>query len=840
MAITLKEYRSAFDRGPSVADFLPYDAFDEGVYILKDGSMGAMWSLATIPDEGLSEEEKDRVRVSIEGVVMRIPRELACQFILVCSSGIEPFLQAYLSIGKLEGPMTKLFLESRLEVIREATKSGFPGTDGEFRPHMLSVYFTIRRFFNWGKPGMIDAIRSVLLRPDLVKSSYESSYKRERERFARLARSVEGTINQAGFSPRSVSPQELIAVLYPILNPIRARSIGEPTYTPGQSISEQVALSTMEVMPEGLKCGGVETRVISLEQSPEATFPGMISELLKMGGNYVVAINFHVPPKDKEMHYLKVKGALAFTHRFTVLGDVSVETQTVKRDIDETTERLFSGATRTVLFSMHVVRQGEGEELESRVGETLDRMHGLGCEGVVEDLIGDSLTLASLPFGYDPANDKFVRRERRWPSDNFSDVLPTFGNWQGTTRPVFLYLSRRGTPVGFDLFDNEAPHAVISGATGVGKSVLVNDMIAQAFRLNPVIFIIDKGGSYEKMCDLFGGQYFSVDLDHPVAINPFAGDLTREKQALLTTLIVAMATRNDVREHLDAENVGVIEEALVKLYQRGKPARALPARAPAGGHEDRGRELQLSDLAQILVDDYGERGKGLRQRLFAFTREGQYGMFFDRPNELRADATLNVFDLKRLDGYPDLQAAFLLVAMNFIVSSIQSSDPARPKYLFIDEAWALLKNEASARYVAEAFRTYRKLGCAVVAVSQAITDFLSVPGGRTILQNSPTKILLRQERETVSTLKDELKLSPEEVQLVTSVNTVPGVRSEFYLRTSWGGGVLTLYLSPVMYWVATTDFRDMERYRRKLADFAGNQIEAIKALACEDIRRRAL
>ena len=823
MAITLKEYRSAFDRGPSMADFLPYDAYDEGVYILKDGSMGAMWSLATIPDEGLSEGEKDRVRVSIEGVIMRIPRELACQFILVCSCRIEPVLQAYLNIGKLEDPMTKLFLDSRLEVIREATKSGFPGTDGEFRPRLLSIYFTIRRFLNWQKPGIIDSIRSVLLHPNLIKSSYENSYRRERERFARLARSVEGMMNQAGFSPRPVSPQELIVILYPILNPVRARSLGEPVYDLGQSIAEQVALSTMEVIPEGLKCKEVETRVISLEQSPEATFPGMISGLLKMGGSYVAAINFHVPPKDREMQYLKVRGALAFTHRFTVLGDVSVETQTVKRDLDETTERLFSGATRTVLFNMHVVRQGEGEELDSRVSETLDRMHGLGCEGVVEDLIGDSLTLASLPFGYDPANDKFVRRERRWPSDNFSDVLPTFGDWPGTARPVFLYLSRRGTPVGFDLFDNEAPHAVISGATGAGKSVLVNDMIAQAFRLNPIIFIIDKGGSYERMCELFGGQYFTVDLDHPVAINPFAGDLTREKQALLTTLIVAMATRNDEREHLDAENVGVIEEALVKLYRRGK-----------------GRELQLSDLARILVDDYGERGKGLRQRLFAFTREGQYGMFFDRPNELRAHATFNVFDLKRLDGYPELQAAFLLVAMNFIVSSIQSTDPGRPKYLFIDEAWALLKNEASARYVAEAFRTYRKLGCAVVAVSQAITDFLSVPGGRTILQNAPTKILLRQERETISTLKDELKLSPEEVELVGSVNTVPGVRSEFYLRTSWGGGVLTLFLSPVMYWVATTDFRDTERYRRKLADFGGNQIETIKALAREDIRRRAL
>ena len=190
------------------------------------------------------------------------------------------------------------------------------------------------------------------------------------------------------------------------------------------------------------------------------------------------------------------------------------------------------------------------------MSETLDRLHGLGCEGVVEELIGDSLTLASLPFGYDPANDRFVRRERRWPSDNFSDALPVFGDWRGTARPVFLYFSRRGAPIAFDLFDNEAPHAVISGATGAGKSVLVNDMIAQALRLDPMIFIIDKGGSYERICELFGGQYFTVDLDHPLAVNPFAGELTREKQALLTTLIVAMATRNDEREHLDSERVG--------------------------------------------------------------------------------------------------------------------------------------------------------------------------------------------------------------------------------------------------------------------------------------------
>jgi hypothetical protein len=86
VALKLKEYRSGFDRGPALADFLPYDSHDDGVFILKDGSLGMMWSLATITEEGLSEEERNRVRIAIEGVVMRIPTELACQIILVSSS----------------------------------------------------------------------------------------------------------------------------------------------------------------------------------------------------------------------------------------------------------------------------------------------------------------------------------------------------------------------------------------------------------------------------------------------------------------------------------------------------------------------------------------------------------------------------------------------------------------------------------------------------------------------------------------------------------------------------------------------------------------------------------
>jgi len=137
------------------------------------------------------------------------------------------------------------------------------------------------------------------------------------------------------------------------------------------------------------------------------------------------------------------------------------------------------------------------------------------------------------------------------------------------------------------------------------------------------------------------------------------------------------------------------------------------------------------------------------------------------------------------------------------------------------------------------FRTYRKLGCAVVAVSQAVSDFLSVLGGRPFFRMRRSKFS-SPGAGNVSTLKEELKLSPEEVQLVSSVTTVPGVRSEFYLRTAgaveWGFSISR----PSCNWVTTTDFRDIERYRRKLAELSGNQIETIKALAREDLRGKRI
>jgi len=159
-------------------------------------------------------------------------------------------------------------------------------------------------------------------------------------------------------------------------------------------------------------------------------------------------------------------------------------------------------------------------------------------------------------------------------------------------------------------------------------------------------------------------------------------------------------------------------------------------------------------------------------------------MFFDRPNELKAQS-ISTYSIS--SGWTATRTSSVVSPGHYELHHLKHSvhRSGTTEVSFIDEAWALLKNEASARYVAEAFRTYRKLGCAVVAVAGgerfSCRPWAGKPFFRTRQPNSSAS-----RTETVSTLKEELKLSPEEVQLVSSVMTVPGVRSEFYLRTSWG------------------------------------------------------
>lgn len=132
-------------------------------------------------------------------------------------------------------------------------------------------------------------------------------------------------------------------------------------------------------------------------------------------------------------------------------------------------------------------------------------------------------------------------------------------------------------------------------------------------------------------------------------------------------------------------------------------------------------------------------------------------------------------------------AAHLLEA---IERHLRHRSTTHPVFVVLDECWNFLRDEPV--LVQRAFREYRKLNGAVVAITQSLSDFLSTENGQSIFQNAPVRILLRQ-GEDLSTLRGHLGFNDVELRLSRQLKQVKGSYSECLVKTPYLSRLGRLY-----------------------------------------------
>ncbi|OPX19021.1 MAG: hypothetical protein BZ151_11545 [Desulfobacca sp. 4484_104] len=157
----------------------------------------------------------------------------------------------------------------------------------------------------------------------------------------------------------------------------------------------------------------------------------------------------------------------------------------------------------------------------------------------------------------------------------------------------------------FDLFDSTTNYnAVIAAQSGSGKSFLTNEIIMQYLSIGSRAWVIDIGRSYEKLARVLGETFMVFDANSDICLNPFSIVQNYDEDAdTLVGLVTAMA-------------------------------------APT---------QPLSDF----------QGAGLRRVLYPFTSKGEYGRFFNRPNNVDFQGRLIVIELEELRGRKQLQQVVL-------------------------------------------------------------------------------------------------------------------------------------------------------------------------------------
>ncbi len=125
--------------------------------------------------------------------------------------------------------------------------------------------------------------------------------------------------------------------------------------------------------------------------------------------------------------------------------------------------------------------------------------------------------------------------------------------------------------------------------------------------------------------------------------------------------------------------------------------------------------------------------------------------------------------------------AFLVLAALWRV--IKSRPLSERKYIIVDEGWAFVEtNPRTGRpyfpmaieFIPEIARTGRHYRTAFIIASQLVSDFAGGPG-RSVIENSATKVVLKQDPASLKLIKDMLNLSETESRFVLSAKPGQGI-----------------------------------------------------------------
>ncbi len=784
-----------------LADYLQIWGLEENHIIFSDGSFGFGFKLRPVDASCWSIDQVNEYAQKLIQFLNGLQTEVDLQFVSDIKSGNIEIIERH----KNHDPS----LSQVVQELTQARVNKFSDLDSQGLLPKHDLLLFIRRKPNGSllkRPSWFSRIKSFLrIAEDKLKSELIVN--------ERLLSDIHAALEPLNLMPEVLKADEILKLIYRQWNPDRKIDLGSvnPDY-----IRSGVLFTDVGIDQKGFSLGDFQYRVISLKLLPDQTLGAMAVKLRELPFDTRLLLTIHVPNQQSELASLQTQRRMAFSMvSGKKTGVADLESTAKLRDLENLLEQMVASGEKVFHVSLQViVRSKNTEDLDTKVSEVLTKTRELnGAEAMEESLAAfDIFSETALP------NARCKERIKVLKSSNLCDLLPVFGPWAGHKEPKILLRSRLGSLVSFDPFTSELTNSnqIVSGGSGSGKSYMTNILMMQMMKENPKIFIVDIGGSYKKICENFDGQYVQLGVDTDLSINPF--DLTpgesrptSQKIKFILSLVEIMTKENE-KLQLGKLEKSEIESAIEKVY-------------------DLSSNPKLSDLREILIQHEDQNIQRIGKILSSWCGNSPYGKFVDRKTTLELKRPVVCFDLKGMESYPDLQSACLFIITDFVWREVQS-DRANPKFLILDECWKLMENDSASLFIAEVFRTFRKYMASAIAISQNIDDFARSKIANAILPNSSIKWVLKQKGADKDRLKEVLGLNPSEVDLINSLHQERGSYSEAFLMAEDARTVVVIESTPLEYWLATTDGRDLgklDEYKQAFPD--KTQLEILKELS---------
>lgn len=759
-----------------------YGFWNETAFLTKSGDLGMVLKVTGVDYESLDYGEQEYAVKRFEAALKNFgPGFHVYQYLFKTNNPKIPF-------AEYKDPIVQTGQERRREHFREKADRLFE----------IEIYYAILVEGARSKTGFRAAFERLISDPaggmDELKAQFSNHGMKillrsqiERD-LTRLEQRTEAFVHQlAGFTRIEVLDSKgQFHFFRRLLNYDDWRIAGEPGHS--QFLCDQVVNSPLEPERDHLHVGDDYVRVLTMKEAIGETRPLALDALLKIPANFIAVSEWAALPAAtarKEVNKRRRHFNIAKTGFISQIGNDPAKTNPRDVLVDESKQadiedlgdclRALGDGQQLGEFSLTIVLYGKDRQaLDSLVGEFAGVF--TNADGT---LAAETYNQLNAYFAIVPGNHAFNLRKLYLLNTNYADLSFLFTILPGEKVNSYLgaeYLAvmetDNQTPYFLNLHCGEVAHTLILGMTGSGKSYLCNFLLQNAQKYEPLTFIFDIGGSFEALTHIFGGSYLNAGREErDFTINPFSLPPTKENQqflfSLLRVLIESERYRLDLKEEIRLWN------AIERLYML-EPA-----------------QRTLSNLASIV----GE----LRDRLYRWTRAGQYGFLFDNPEDTLSFKPFQTFNFRGWSDAPELLEPLLFYILHR--ASQEISDPRRLgvfKMFLMDEAWLFMRNEVIRDYIVEAQKMWRKHRAAMILATQSIKELEESGMLHIVAESCPTKIFLANPEMNRAVYADAFHLNDTELDLIAGL-IPPG---QMVVRKSDSSKKVHLNVDSVTHWMA--------------------------------------
>jgi type IV secretion/conjugal transfer VirB4 family ATPase len=782
-----------------------YGFWDEHAFLTKSGDLGTVLKIGGVDYESLDLAGRDHAIKRLEAALRSLDDR--CRLYQILFKRNRPSIPH----AEYENPLVRAAVEQRGAFLKSKAE----------RLYTIEIYWVLMIDGSYRKTGLLRALAQLPNRPRSSLRDLRALFtgnkerillyeqiERERLRLQQKVNSLSGQLNDLTTVelPRA---EETFRILRRLVN-FRPSKIQNARLRGTQQLDRQLCDSELEAHRGYLRLDEDYVRVLTLKEMPSETRPLLLQGLLDVPANFHVVTEWHVVDNSKARKEIASRRRHHHNSKTSFVSNLQDREGTGNQDnlVDDSKEaavaELGGGLTALGMEGKHfgeftlsvVIYDDDQLKIEHAVAEfqkLFTQQDGL--------LYEERYNLLNAFFATVPGNRSFNLRKQWALNSNYADLsllftVDTGSKWNPQLDKEYLAVleSVHGTPYYLNLHSGDVAHALITGATGSGKSFLTSFLLQSAQKYQPLTIIFDLGASYEMLTRTFGGTYLNVGLKSPgFSINPFALAPTHENINFLYLFFRVLIEANGRYDLTIGDEKGLYA-TLERIYK-------LPAEIRT-----------LTNFASILGP--------LGERLHRWTQAGQFGYLFDNVEDTLSFSRFQTFNFDGWDKYPDVLEPMLFYILQRASTEIERPENAAIFKLFvIDEGWIFFRKQIIHDWIMRAEKTWRKKNASMILSTQSMMELASSNLLQLVNESCPTRIFLANPGIDRKLYAETFQLNDTELELLESL--IP--KKNLLFKQPRYAKKLRLEVDPLSYWTATNTPRDNLRKLDYFARFGPEQ-----------------